>query len=157
MEDEMEIRHAYEPRPVTFLELWETAGWRIKVYGIALDDGAPPHELVEAAKSVARGRLPTPAIAAERYGVGFMGVHRGRGSNLVFLDWWADENELRHHVFVSYPELPTALTDVTSSSLSGCVWDLGLLAFERDAWIAAALTGNPDLDRYLARRFEGSL
>lgn len=153
----MEIRHGYAPRPVSFLELWETSGWRIKVYGIALEDGVPLDDLLRAAKSVTRERLPTPAIAPSRYGVGFMGVHRGRGSNLVFLDWWADENELRHHVFVSYPKAPEALTDVTSTSLSGCVWDLGLVAFERDAWIATALTDEPDLDRYLARRLEGSV
>lgn len=155
----MKIRHGYQPRTVRFLELWESVGWRIKLYHIALDEEDVRGELVEAAKSMARGRLPTPAVAPGRFGVGFMAVHEGRGSNLVFLDWWSDENELRHHVFISYPEAPTALVDVTSTSLWGCVWDVGLVAFERDAWIETALSalGTPDLERYLARQLQGAV
>lgn len=153
----MEIRHGYHPRRVRFLELWESVGWRIKLYHIALGEKGVRGELVEAAKAMARGRLPSPAVIPGRFGVGFMGIHEGRGSNLVFLDWWADENELRHHVFISYPEAPAALVDVTSTSLSGCVWDLGLVAYERDAWVETALSaaGTPELERYLARRFQG--
>lgn len=149
----------YRPRAVRFLEQWEPVGWRIKVYGIAYARTTPGGRLVEAARSVARARLPTPAVSEQRYGVGFMGVHEGRGSNLVFVDWWADENELHHHVFVSYPGAPDALTDVTHTGLVGCVWDLAVLAFERRAWIDTTLLepGRQELDRYLGCRFQGAV
>jgi hypothetical protein len=39
--------------------------------------------------------------ATPSYHLGFLGVHDGRTSNFVFLDYWAEENELHHHVFVS--------------------------------------------------------
>ena len=150
------FQHPYQPRRITFLELWETCGWRLKTYGIAPRDAVPGGELIDAARTAARARLPVPARTPTRYGVGFMGIHEGRGSNLVFLDWWADENELRHHVFVSYPPASLALTEVTSTGLLGCVWDMTVLAFEREAWVDAALKsdGPPDLERYLARRLE---
>lgn len=150
---------SYRARAVRFLQLWEPGGWRIKIYGIAYGRETPGTRLVEAARSVARVCLPTPAVTGDRYGVGFMGVHEGRGSNLVFVDWWADENELHHHVFVSYPEAPGALTDVTPTGLAGCVWDLAVLAFERRAWIDATLleSGRRELDRYLGCRFQGAV
>jgi hypothetical protein len=44
-------------------------------------------------------------------GVGFLGVHGGRGADFVCIDWWAEENESHHHVYmashnqpVSYPK-----------------------------------------------------
>jgi len=48
------------------------------------------------------------------------------------------------------PADPTAL---------GCVWELGIIEFERLAWIADVI-GNPDgpdLDAYLSRRFDGMI
>ena len=46
------------------------------------------------------------------------------------------------------PVDPTAL---------GCVWELGIIEFERRAWIADVI-GNPagpDLEAYFGRRFDG--
>ena len=39
----------------------------------------------------------------------------------------------------------------------GCVWELGIVEFERRAWITDVI-GNPDgsdLDRYMSRHFDG--
>ena len=39
----------------------------------------------------------------------------------------------------------------------GCVWELGIVEFERRAWIEDVI-GNPDgpdLERYMGRRFDG--
>lgn len=86
------------------------------------------------------------------YQVGFLGVHEGRTSNFVFLDFWADENELHHHAFVSPIDRPDAFTNVTPTGLTAWVWDLRLQAFERDAWVTHVLqrSAAPDYDGYLA-------
>lgn len=94
----------YKPRPIRFMELWEETGWRMKVYGIAYNRDLPRRELIATAKSIAGERLPQPAITANRYGVGFIGIHDGRGANFVFVDRWADENELHHYVYISPAE-----------------------------------------------------
>ena len=150
----LELSEAYEERPIRFLELWAEAGWRVKVYGIAYRRAAPRAELLEAARRVARERLF--ALAPDkggRYGVGFVGAHDGRGVNFVFVDWWADENELHHHVYVSPPERPAELQETTATGLIACVWDLRVLAFEREAWLAEVLRNpsGPDLEGYLSR------
>lgn len=150
----MRLQEPYRTRPVRFLELWTGDGWRMKVYGIRHGHGSPSSELVEAALDRAAELLPRPAESDGRYGVGFIGVHEGRGSNFVFVDWWADENELHHHVYVSDPGRPGELEYRAPDGSVACVWDLAVLCFERQAWIESVLA-DPDpggLERYLERR-----
>src|SRR5258708_38590867 len=98
------LKENYRQRSIRFLDLWEPDGWQLKVYGIAYTSEYPSLSLVEAAKKVVRSQLPP--TDQHNYGVGFLGVHEGRGTNFVFVDWWADENELHHHVYVSSQEQP---------------------------------------------------
>ena len=147
------ITQPYEPRPIRFLELWQPDGWRMKVYGIASGRSQPRGELAGAAKQVARHVLATFATSTNHYSVGFLGIHDGRTANFVFVDWWADENELHHHVYISPTDEPTQLSDGKGAGPAACVWDLRVMAFERDAWLDTILQNarGPDLEAYLAR------
>ena len=149
--DRMKPMQPYEPRPIRFLRLWEHAGWRLKVYGIACRRPAPRPELVQAAMRVAAERLDAIPSGLLHYSAGFLGIHDGRTANFVFLDWWAEENELHHHVYVSPTDRPADLRYETPSGLAACVWDLRVIEFERRAWIDAVLRNpaGPDLDAYL--------
>jgi hypothetical protein len=95
------LSEAYEPRTIRFLELWEQRGWQLKIYGIAYRKPSPDKGLILAAKNIARTLLSNTASQHTHYGVGFMGIHEGRGAKFAFVDWWADQNQLHHHVFVS--------------------------------------------------------
>lgn len=147
---------SYQPRPVTFLELWHHGPWRMKIYGIAWGRDRPMPELVVAAK-----RLAAPLLdgAADAYGVGFIGVHQGRTAHFLFVDWWARENELNHHVFISSLEDPLGFSEATASGVMACVWDLAVIGHERQAWIDNVLrTGGRDgFAAYLDRRLEGEV
>ena len=144
----------YAQRPIRFLELWRPAGWRIKVYGISYRRAAPRPALVEAAKATAAERLAAVGGSVRHYAVGFLGVHDGRTANFVFIDWWAEENELHHHVYVSPTDAPGRLDYVTPTGLAACVWDLRVMAFERQAWLETVLkrAPAPDFDAYLQQR-----
>lgn len=133
-------------------------GWRIKVYGIAYRGDHPRAELINAAKSQATSSLPQPAYGDGRYGVGFLGVHDGRGANLVFVDWWADENELHHQLFLSPSDEPGLLRPAKPTELVACVWDLAVIGFERDAWVEASLRrSTPAIDLYLATQMNADI
>jgi hypothetical protein len=146
----------YEKRPIRFLELWEHDKWRIKIYGIAYGRATPRAQLIGAAKHVATQRLASVPDFMRHYSVGFLGIHEGRSANFVFVDWWADENELHHHVYVSPTEEPGRFTYVTPTGLVACVWDLRVMAFEREAWVHNILqrSDQPDFDGYLGQRLE---
>jgi hypothetical protein len=155
----VELHEPYASRPVRPLPDFEHAGWRAKVYGIAYDRAAPRPELVDAACRVAREALPAPAVTEGRYGLAFIGVHDGRGHCFVFVDWWADENELHHHVFVSAAAAPAQLEERTATGLAACVWDLAVISHERDVWVETMLANpsGPDPDAYFDRRLNADI
>ena len=155
----MKPSEPYAPRPVRFLELWQVDGWRLKLYGLSYQRPAIRPELRPLAQQVARERLRISAAGQPHYHLGFVGINDGRGAVFIFVDFWADENELHHHVYVAPKDQPDQLTYQTPSGLTACVWDLSVLAFERQAWVEAVLANpaGPDLERYLAARLDAEV
>ncbi len=150
----MKLKESYKPRSIRFLELWENAGWQMKVYGITYEGKDTDPKLIEASKALAAKLLPQPAVTADYYGVGFIGIHQGRSYDFVFIDWWNYETELCQHSFLRPSGQPDVLEPLQNSELSSDVWDLYLLAFERSAWVEEVLkrADNPDTASYLQRR-----
>lgn len=152
------LQEAYVTRPIRCSEVLEAEGWRLKVYEAAYARERPRPELVKAAKDLVY-RLPQPPDGDGRYGVGFLCAHDGRGGCYAFVDWWADENELHHLIYAAPADRPGELEPVGPGGLTACVWDLAIMAFEREAWLGAVLKNpeGPDLDRYLEVRFDGDV
>lgn len=146
----------YRPRKIRLLELWEPGGWRIKVYGIGAHGGMPPADLLDAGKEVASEVLEGAAATTDNHGVGFMAAHEGRGADVVFVDWWAGENELHHHLWIAEPGRPDTLRRREPHELTACVWDLEVIAFEREAWVRHVLghPGAPRWEAYLSAALE---
>lgn len=146
-----DFEFSYDARTISYLDQWDMGDWKMKVYGIAYGAGRPGRPLIRAARLMAERRLQEIDSTLTTYGVGFIGIHEGKTSNFVFIDWWAEENELHHHVYVSPLDAPAQLVYQTPSGLTACVWDLRVLSFEREAWVANVLI-NPqgyDLGAYL--------
>ena len=53
---------------------------------------------------------------------------------------------------------PTKMTKLADPG-AGCVYELGIIDFERRAWLDYVLSdpAGPDLDRYLGRRFDADI
>ena len=157
------MRHAprlgepYAARPVRATGIERHADWTLKTYEITYRDRPLDAELRAAALAVALARLPTPAVTDERYGIGFIGMHQGRGGNFVFVDWWARENELHHHVWFSASDAPGQLRPAGRDDPIACCWDLSVICHERAAWVRHVLgrPEAPDMEAYLADALEG--
>jgi len=154
----VELRQSYVKRPVRYLETWRHDGWLIKVYGIAYEGEAPPAETVAAAKKTAALALPSPAETSDRYGVGFLVVHEGQDSRWLLVDWWGFESVLHHRLFRAPLDGEPDFSPV-DDEITACVWELPVLAFERDAWVETVLkdADRPDVGAYLERRLEGQI
>ncbi len=144
----------FEPRYVTPLGLWQVDDWRMKAYGLTLADGVPRASLVEQAQSVVADALPDPAVTEDRYGVGFAIVHEGEDADYVLVDHWFGENMLRNQVFWRRAHEP-ALWPAPREGPTVCVWELAILAHERQAWIDEVLQPSSGgltayLDRWIA-------
>jgi len=142
----------YAPRPIRPLDTWLLDGWTLKVYGITHGPAPIAPALLEAARSLAARTLPQPAVAADRYGLGFVGIHQGNGADFVFVDWWGNDNEIHHVNYCAGSGDVARLEEVRGAVI--CVWDLRVLEFERRAWIETMLANpaGPDRDAYLAHR-----
>jgi hypothetical protein len=142
----------YAARSFRFIELLTIEDWRMKLYGIAYQNESPRRELLDSAKTIAADQLRKETV--NNYKVGFIGAHDGNKASFVFIDFWGNDNELFHRVFLSRSNDPTALTPASSADSSVCVWDLRLQSFEREAWITHVLrkSNAPDFEGYLAAR-----
>src|SRR5437588_10042749 len=146
----------YAPRSFHFIELLSIGPsrtgttWRMKLYGIACDRELPRESLLRVARKIAEDQLAKETV--NNYGVGFIGVHDGRNAAFVFVDFWGNENELFHRVFLSRNNDPERLAPAEAVDSSVCVWDLHLQSFERAAWIKHVLRkpDAPDFNGYLA-------
>lgn len=151
------LQEPYDTRPVRFLELHEASGWRIKVYGITYRGDLPRPDLVATGKALLLPHLPPPSSTV--YGVGFIGIHQGRGADFVFIGWWANENELFFHVYVAPHTAPDRWEHVNASGPLACTWDLAVIWHERSAWVETVLANpaGPDVEAYLARRLNADV
>jgi hypothetical protein len=142
----------YRPRHVQFIRREEVEGWRLKLYGIALNGEEPRPEFLEAVRDLSGSVLPQPPVGDDRYGVGFAIAHDARWVGIALVYWWQSENELHQRIYVSPKDDPTAFTQVENQP-AGCVWELEVVDFERRAWIDDVLArpNGPDLERYLER------
>src|SRR5436853_5378253 len=118
----------YRSRAFRFIELLSIHGWRMKLYGIACHGVLPRASLLGAARRIAEEQLAKEKV--NNYGVGFIGARDGRDAAFVFVDFWGNENELFHRVFLSRGN-PEKLAPADPVDSSVCVWDLPLQSFER--------------------------
>jgi len=153
MQSEWRLKH--EPRRIDPLAPLNIGNWRLKQYGIRGLGRPIPAAMLEAAAQIARESAPAPAIAPARYGLGFVIAHEAQAFNTITVDWWENTNELRHKVFRA-DSGRHSYADVTALGGSACVWELRIMAFERDAWVDSVLKdGKMDFDRYHAATLSG--
>jgi hypothetical protein len=145
------LAHAYHQRLGSFVSDERYGDWRLKLYGLAAPEKGVRPELLDRTRALAAASLPP--VDERRYGAAFAIAHDARFP-IALIYWWQDENELHSQIYAG-PDLDSL--ELVEPTALGCVWELGIVEFERRAWIADVI-GNPDgpdLDRYLSRRFEG--
>ena len=144
----------YHPRNVEFIKEVSTEGWRLKVYGLATGSDPVTDELVTRGLEKILPSLPRPAADENRYGVGFVIVHRGTLRNWFSLDWWEYEDILFHKLFSSPLDDMGRVTAEESPAIA-CVHELKIINFESNAWIDTALgkDGDEGFKNYMNRLY----
>ena len=151
---------AYAKRRVQPLPAFEFAGWRLKVYRVNVEGRSVHHSLIDAARSAAQDLLPQPAVAPpDRYGLGFMIVHAANEVDFVVICWWGAQNELLLRVLTAPAGQPEQLRQHSNTDGPiGCVWDLGVIWGEREAWTKHIMrVEGPDVEGYLNALQDGEI
>jgi hypothetical protein len=145
------LAHAYHHRRCHFVSEERIGDWRLKLYALARPDQGVRDELIETTRALAAEALPE--VDEAHHGAAFAIAHDARWP-IALIYWWEGENEIHSAIYAGAE--PTELAPAGPDAM-GCVWELGVVEHERRAWIEDVI-GNPDgpdLDAYMARRFEG--
>lgn len=126
------LRHA--PRPVRLIDREVLAGWRVKVYGISLAGEAVRDELIALGKETAAATLPASVENRDLGRYAFVVIHDAPDNAYVLVHWWAGGNEMHQKVFSAPRESLDAMTTHPTDAI-GCVWELSVVEFERQAWL----------------------
>lgn len=145
--------NAYAHRPTRFRGVREFGAWRFKEYEITLPGVECREGDFADGRRAALAELPSTAVATGRPGVGFLILHAGRGAAYVVLAWWDNENELPMRILVRSDR--ERIWRPAGSHESVCVWDLEVIAFERQAYVKTVLAAGGSVAEYLARHFAG--
>jgi hypothetical protein len=144
---------AYHKRLARFVSRERIGDWQLKLYALARPEQEVRAELIEATRRLAADTLPP--VDERHHGAGFAIAHDA-AFPIALIYWWEDVNEVHARIFAGTGDDPGDLTPAAPDAL-GCVWELGVVEFERRAWIDDVI-GNPagpDVEAYLTRRFDG--
>lgn len=142
----------YLPRRIAHLDTWHTAGHAIKTYGIHRDPNrAAPilsDEDMAVVRATVQNMLTEHASDDRSHGLGFCIVHIGEEAVWLLLDWWIAGGIVCQRMLSAPLAQPTQFAPVSTPALA-CVWELAVIAHERDAWVRHMLTARPDAPAYL--------
>lgn len=129
------VFECYASRPWLFAGVESITGWQLKHYRLWYGARTQPDwSRFDAAMPLLASALPQPAVTAERAGLGFVIAHAGRGVDYLVLNWWDNENEWRHRVWLRGLQAES-LWQQPEHGESPCVWDLALIHFERETYV----------------------
>lgn len=143
---------SYHRRRAMFRELVTVGPVAVKLSAIF----AEGKKISEAVFEAAKGKIAEAKGEIERtphQGAGFAILHEGEEGRWLMLHWWVAGGIATQKLWRAdlAPGTPFIEADPL---LMACVWELGLIDFERRAWIDTVMSGKTVSD-YIERRFSG--
>ena len=150
MSSSIAAEQPFEPfreRDRHWLGLTRAGGTTLRTYAVVCEDARFDRERFEPGVQRLLTTLPAPDWARGRPGAGVLILHQGAGADYLVLGWWDRQNELPLRTWIRYEDGWAPARDDESV----CVWDLEILAYERNAWVSTMLSnGQPaSLNTYL--------
>lgn len=147
----------YQPRWLQPLPAWPMLP-HFKPYTITLQTVAATGAGERAMLVFARQMHASLASGSGLHASGFGILHEAASFNTIAIAFWINQNELVQQTYRA-PAGTADYCEITATGQIGCVWELAIQAFERDAWVAEVLqrSGGPSLDHYSSARLSGWL
>lgn len=154
--------YRHHPKEVTPRARLELEGARLKWYHLAKAGEPVPEAIEERARRflVAQAKAGGLELDGE---LGFVVLHRcGKDFYFLLVSTWRGSNELWESVFYKENEAMEEFALYTFKSAhrgTFCVWELGAVVHERDAWVRFLASERSERDReaYLASSFQGTV
>jgi hypothetical protein len=157
---ERDYRHA--PKEVTPGALLELSGAWLKWYNLAPAAEAVPEHIEQRARRFLVAQAGSGGLELDRE-LGFVILHRcGKAFYFLIVSTWRGSNELWETIFYKENE---AMEEFAPYTFKGahrgtfCVWELGAVVHEKDAWVRFLTSERSGLDKesYLEATFRGTV
>jgi len=154
--------YRHHPKEVTPRARLELEGARLKWYDLAKAGEPVPEAIEERARSFLVAQSRTGGLKLEGE-LGFVLLHRcGRDFYFLLVSTWRGSNELWETIFYKENE---AMEEFALYTFQGahrgtfCVWELGAVLHEKDAWVRLLESHRRerDAEAYLASTFQGTV
>lgn len=154
----LDSSRSYSRRCVTARPVVCVAQLHIKPYEIHLAETSATRlrdvdwqALLSAMLPVAPGRGDEAA--------GFAIAHYARDGNYLLASTWYERNMLKHGVRALHAVGTSwTIAPLADAAIMACVWEMQIMAFERDAWVRTMMSGmmrDDSLNDYLECRLRG--
>lgn len=143
-----QLEERYYPRSAGFLREVAVGGGVIKLNGITT---SPDFNLSDAEIDAAIVVLKTAETNRTHLGAGFAILHRGEDGLWLLLHWWLEGGIASHAMWRAGPDHSPPRFSPVPAGVLACVWELGVIDFERKAFMDTALSGAPLSDYFASR------
>jgi hypothetical protein len=143
----------YVARHIQYREVIALDDWKVKVYTISKDDKFSQELVYEHVLEQLPAWLERKnSFNSNHYGHAFLILHVASEGVFSLINWWLEGYMLNMHVFLSNPEDPTSIKQISGDGLGPCTWELEVINHERVAWTKHVLKKgeNPDFEAYLS-------
>jgi hypothetical protein len=130
----------YFPRWVEAGDVISLNGYRLKSYSMHLSDKKEKQVLENHDLQALLQACVPPASEPLDHGPGFVIVHYARDGDYLLISRWYGGNMLKHELFRLVQNAEGWQAEpLRSTNIVACVWELQVIAFERQAWVATAM------------------
>jgi hypothetical protein len=142
----------YHPRRAWFHRQVQAGAVPLKLNAICAEGSTIVPDVF--ARATSRIEAAADVIAGTAHqGAGFAILHQGEEGCWLLLHWWLGGGILARKLWRA-DLAPDAPFEEADPLLLACVWELGIIEWERRAWIETVMAGEP-VSRYMAREFSG--
>lgn len=129
----------YVPRKVNPRPVIAVNGYRLKPYEIYFDEAVKGRIEDDELQGIISPCLPVSDDPLD-HGIGFVMVHFARDGNYLLLSRWYGGNMLKHDLFeLKQTAGGWQVISLESTGIVACVWELQVIACERQTWICTAM------------------
>lgn len=145
-----------KPRPAILVN-----GYRLKVYELYYEAPASGFRLGEEELRRVVGQCLPAAKDPLEHRAGFVIAHFARDGSYLLVSRWYGGNMLKHDLFeITESGGGWQIKSLSSTGIVACIWELQVIAFERQAWVNKAMTHGGregSLRQYMDTLLEGSV
>lgn len=150
----------YQARTIQNREIVMVENWKVKVCTITSGTNFRSDNILDKAKqNLSQWLNLSQSLQLPTYNMAFLIVHEGTDGVWSIINWWIGGEMLQNRTYFTSFDNQDQFELCPNEGGMVCVWELAVIAHERQAWISHILkkATSPDFVAYLNDTIEGNI